>query len=198
LYFKSIQAFCAELPHTDAAAIKGRRLLASYGYLFGRGAVFLTFAPDYDCSSLVIKIGTYNNQCDTNNLGVPKNLQIPIASTKPGASALSFKWILKAVVRNVFGWDKKKKESIPGGGLFGIVKAYVGAVEEQMRKALHFHVILWIEGWNEAIKEALETESESKLRRIAEYIKSIVTCEIELPFGHHVICRNGLHGKVTI
>lgn len=197
-FFKSIQSFCAELPHTNAAAIKGSQLLSSYAQRFGRGAVFLTFAPDYNCSTLVIKIGTYNGQCDPNNLGVSTHHQMPIASTKPGASALSFKWILKAVIRHVFGWDTAKKEPLPGGGLFGIVKAFVGAVEEQMRKALHFHVILWVEGWNEALKDALERDSASNLIRIAEYIKSIVTCEIELPFGHKVTCRNGLHGKVNI
>ena len=61
----------------------------------------------------------------------------------PGLCALDFSNILHLIVRHVIGWDNEGKTF--KNGAFGTVLAFYGAVEEQARKTLHVHFILWLQ-----------------------------------------------------
>ena len=49
----------------------------------------------------------------------------------PGIIVLNFKYILDIIVELVIGWDVKNNQPTGKPRLFGIPKAYGGAIEEQ-------------------------------------------------------------------
>jgi len=49
------------------------------------------------------------------------------------------------------GYDIKKKQSTKYGGIFGQVRAFAGSTETQGTGNLHFHFLLWINGWPKTI-----------------------------------------------
>ena len=58
----------------------------------------------------------------------------------PGISTLNFEAILDVVMNSIIGWKTRKVKP----GLFGTPKAYFYAVEEQARRNLHVHILLWV------------------------------------------------------
>ena len=73
-------------------------------------------------------------------------------------------------------------------GLFGICKAFGGAVEEQGRTSLHVHFIFWIEGFKEylsAVSRSHVIERTDAERHIIEVVdKSISTKLFEFHSRH--------------
>jgi len=59
----------------------------------------------------------------------------------PGLCAIDFRNVLKLVVHYALGWNSETKTTEYGP--FGRIQAFYGAVEEQARKALHAHFIVW-------------------------------------------------------
>ena len=60
----------------------------------------------------------------------------------PGACALEYQSIVDIVIKVLLGWDMNKQEG--GVGIFGELKAWAIAHEEQGRKPLHSHYHFWI------------------------------------------------------
>ena len=61
--------------------------------------------------------------------------------------------MIDIVVRHIVGWDDKKHCASEKGGVFGQPIACSMAVEEQGRKTLHGHFLIWIEGWKELLEK---------------------------------------------
>ena len=57
--------------------------------------------------------------------------------------------MLEIVIEEVIGWDLKKNEARPEGGLFGIPLAFTASTEEQGRKTLHTHFLIWLKNFQE-------------------------------------------------
>ncbi|HSN67496.1 MAG TPA: hypothetical protein VLS94_12715, partial [Fusibacter sp.] len=51
----------------------------------------------------------------------------------------------------LLGWNRAKNENKPDEGLFGDLDAWSYAVEEQGRKTLHAHFLLWVRRWKELL-----------------------------------------------
>ena len=66
----------------------------------------------------------------------------------PGICALFFERILDIFIREVIGWDDDHHQSTKEGGVFGIPRAYIVAVEEQGRRTLHGHIQIWVNDYN--------------------------------------------------
>jgi len=64
----------------------------------------------------------------------------------PGLCAEEFIAITETFVKDVLRWDVKTQKNT-GQGLFGTTQAFTQATEEQGRKTLHAHFLVWIEGW---------------------------------------------------
>ena len=62
-----------------------------------------------------------------------------------GFSALYFEIALDAVLEEIIGIDASTKQPSGKPGHFGKVKAALVTVEEQGRKSLHAHILLWVE-----------------------------------------------------
>lgn len=92
------------------------------------------------------------------------------------------------------GFNRKAGLSRREGGIFGIVKAFVGAVESQKNGTLHMHSILFIAGLP-ATSEAFRTMCENPLdgavfrSRFCELVDSVVSTSVQLNrFGIHPSC----------
>jgi hypothetical protein len=105
--------------------------------------VWLTVSPRDDLSFDVMWYALGPAQ------SAPHKDQLPLGSLRfatlnqhPVAAALQFEHILD-VVEHVIGWSRKNHMPHARGGLFGIPKAWVFAVEEQGRLTLHTHILIW-------------------------------------------------------
>ena len=63
----------------------------------------------------------------------------------PGLSAYNFECLLDEVLEHIVG------DNIDRVGLFGKLEAFAVAIEEQGRKTLHAHILVFIEGWNQIL-----------------------------------------------
>jgi hypothetical protein len=66
----------------------------------------------------------------------------------PGLCAEEYGKILHLVIKHLVGWDTEAGKSSVGGGIFGETEAFAAATEEQSRKTLHMHILVWIKNWN--------------------------------------------------
>ena len=71
----------------------------------------------------------------------------------PGFCASEFQNLHEIVIEHVLGWNRKEGKSKEEGGAFGKCLGWYSAVEEQERKSLHCHFLLWLDGWNELLQK---------------------------------------------
>lgn len=151
----AVDATARELPHTDAAAKKARSSMESMFHHFGMGSVFLTVTFD-DENSLLMQVlsnvrideGESISDLSDEELAARAQKRQTLRFDYPGIAATNFEMLLNIVLEEVLCWDIVNdcpfEEKI---GLFGPLRAVAFAVEEQGRKTLHAHFILWVEGY---------------------------------------------------
>ena len=72
-------------------------------------------------------------------------------SAHPGLSSFDFEQTLHITTNHLTGWDTSSKENKVGEGIFGDVDGCCHAVEEQSRKTLHAHFLIWLTGWTSVL-----------------------------------------------
>jgi hypothetical protein len=65
----------------------------------------------------------------------------------PGLCAEEYQRMMELVIRHLFNWDVETQKS-NRVGLFAKILAWCLATEEQGRKSLHGHYLLYVENWN--------------------------------------------------
>jgi hypothetical protein len=73
----------------------------------------------------------------------------------PGLCAEEYETIMELVIKHLVGWDDELGSSNGEGGIFGKPEAYAVATEEQGRKTLHMHILVWIKNWNALLMRLL-------------------------------------------
>jgi hypothetical protein len=153
---KCIDSVNKNLPHSNGAVKRARMFMESLQQQFGLGGIFLTVTPDDENTFLI----TAYSQVDQNGkpidvtelssevLKAKANKRNEVRLQFPGITALNFEYVLDTVCEIVIGWDIKKNCPTGTPGLFGVPKAFGGAVEEQGRTSLHVHFIIWLHGWD--------------------------------------------------
>ena len=71
----------------------------------------------------------------------------------PGLCALDYENVMRIVVEYFLGWDREKNCNKPDFGLFDDLLAYVIAAEEQARKTIHGHILIWLKNWSRLYKK---------------------------------------------
>jgi hypothetical protein len=157
-FLRSITAMCGKLPHSNEACMEARRLYFSYLMKFGIPALFLTITPDDFRSFRIVvytlspeKVTSYG-QVDTQSFSESDiladfNIRREARVQHPGLCAEEYQRLMQLVIKHFFNWDTKTKKS-KGTGLFGEVLAWCLATEEQGRKSLHGHYLVYIKQWN--------------------------------------------------
>ena len=157
-FLRSITTMCGKLPHSNEACMEARRVYFSYLMKFGIPALFLTITPDDLRSFRIVvyalspeKISAYG-QVDTQSFSESDivsefNIRREARVEHPGLCAEEYQRLMQLVIKHFFNWDTKTKKS-KGTGLFGEVLAWCLATEEQGRKSLHGHYLVYIKNWN--------------------------------------------------
>ena len=156
-FLKSIQAACADLPHSNEASMTARKIYFSYLMRFGIPAIFLTVTPDDLRNFRIIlyslkevkAFGTYNvEDMQDEDIIAEYTLRSNARSQYPGLCAEEYDRIIELVIKHLFNWNAAKQES-NGPGIFAEVLAWCLANEEQGRKSLHGHFLLFLKNWKE-------------------------------------------------
>ena len=151
---RSIDAVCKNMGHTNDAAKSARLKLFANTVRFGQGSIFLTVTPD-DSNCFRINIYVLSKckdppTCLDDLAGIDADFEMShkIRQEFPGLCAFDFQQITELLFAHILGWDEATQKSKPGGGAFGILEAWSDSIEEQGRKTLHGHFILWVRGWS--------------------------------------------------
>jgi hypothetical protein len=104
----------------------------------------------------------------------------------PGASAFDFSAIFDIVISDILGWDEENRCSFSYGGAFGVIDAFSGAVEEQGRKTLHAHMLVFIKDLSGLLlglqKLSPNTHRHTKLKaELRSYIDNIMSTHLHRP-----------------
>ncbi|KAF5331190.1 hypothetical protein D9611_013146 [Ephemerocybe angulata] len=93
-----------------------------------------------------------------------------LISSNPVACTRFFDHLIKLFIKHICGWT----EDGPKRGLFGTPSAYYGTVEEQGRKTLHGHFLLWVAGQLplHVVRERLMSGDSQFLRELTDYVES--------------------------
>ena len=157
------------LPHTDDAAKQARRQAESMQHHFGMASVFLTVTFDDENSILMQVISGRDidlTEFSTAEL-TEKEMSDRVKERRalrlelPGIAALNFEIQFQILMEEVVGWDMTNNKPLGVVGYFGIPYALHGAIEEQGRKTLHTHMLIWIEGYHE-LQEAILSGDEAR------------------------------------
>ena len=151
----AVDATARDLPHTKEGSKKGRSSMEAMHHHFGMGSVFLTVTFDDEnsfniqvLSGIEIDDDTPIEDLSDKELAERASRRQSLRVEFPGIAALNFEMMLDILLEEVIGWDIDLNESTKVG-LFGEVLAMAFAVEEQGRKTLHAHFILWIKGYGQ-------------------------------------------------
>ena len=157
-FLQSIKSTCGDLPHSNEACMNARKIYFSYLMKFGIPAIFLTITPDDMRSFRIVVYSLSSNQVsaygevDPNTFSESDilrefNIRRQARVEHPGLCAEEYQRIMELVIKHIFNWDSENQES-KGVGLFGEVLAWCLATEEQGRKSLHGHYLVYIKNWN--------------------------------------------------
>ena len=64
----------------------------------------------------------------------------------PGYGSIWYREVMDAVWMHIIGWDFNKNCATEKPGLYGFPEAVLESTEEQSRKRLHGHCLVWIKG----------------------------------------------------
>ena len=101
----------------------------------------------------------------------------------PGASAFDFDVLSKIAIRYIIGWDDKADKPTEEGGVFGHLRAYTMSVEEQGRKTLHGHFLLWIKELDKLLDRITAATATEEVRsplvaKLRQYIDTIMSTKL--------------------
>lgn len=132
--------------HSIAAGQRNRQDAYAAHYCNGKATIWLTFSPD-DTKSFNMFRFIGDKWHWQRPIDVPSiSERFEKLAENPVAAALNFKKIVDDVIAIVVGWNVKEKKPFAHGGLFGIPKGWMYAIEEQGRLTLHCHMLIWLAG----------------------------------------------------
>ena len=143
---KNIHAVRGRIQGTDEARLSMRSKVWSTTLLFNPPSLWITINPadtqdpitqvlagvDIDLDQFC-KLSGPNSQERASNI-----------AGDPYAAAKFFHFIIQVLLETVFGIKKTKYSIHRKEGAYGVVQAYLGAVEVQGQGTLHTHMLIWL------------------------------------------------------
>jgi len=212
-FLRSIIAICKKMPQTNEAANEAREIYFSYHLKFGLPAIFLTVTPDDNRNYRIVLYSlerkeyafSETKETDFTDNDVIKEIKIrsDFRQKFPGLCAEEYRRIMDAVITHFFGWDLEKGSAKETIGFFGKPLAWLLATEEQGRKSLHGHVLLFIKDWKRVLNVLHRGSDESKNhfwdiltfapaeRRAKSFFRNACTCHMFQEFkpGSGKLCN---------
>jgi hypothetical protein len=202
-FLSTISTSCKPLGHSTEAAVDARKKMLAMTDLFGIPNLFVSITPD-DAKSFRIKF--FARSGEAVNLPDLKwsdeeciadfQVRERIRTKHPGLCSLEFQSIMDFVWKFIIGWDKQKMESTVG--IFGKVIAACEADEEQGRKTLHSHWLIWIE--NFSFFRSLCYHSDATVRekvrmKLIEYVQKTMCASYGQRYEVSHVCQSGIDTK---
>jgi PIF1-like helicase/Helitron helicase-like domain at N-terminus len=185
-FFQCMDAVSRSLAHSNEAAMKARADMFAKITRFGLPALFFTVTPDDQCNFRIqiMKFGEMNvpgdfRSCESSEVEATYESCAETRIKLPGLCSIDFNSVLQLLIRHVLGWDTITKQSHHGA--FGKIDAFYGAVEEQARKTLHVHFIVWLEDWNELLNRLYSGDDQIRNEAALElgrYIEKTLSCKL--------------------
>ena len=217
-FLQSVSAVCADLPHSNEATIVARDEYFSMIVQFGLPALFVTISPD-DQRSVWIKVYLlkdqslhWNREPDIDSIEDKEIIaeyrqRVQDRVKYPGLCAEDYIAITEVFLKHVLQWDAET-ESARKEGLFGFTEAFTQATEEQGRKTLHGHFLVWIKGWNDLLHRVMERsahkppDQKEALLSLRDYVRHCASAKMfedfepnnplsETPLFKHEGCKSG-------
>ncbi|KAG7369262.1 helitron helicase-like protein [Nitzschia inconspicua] len=189
IFLRRMRAVTGSMPHCAGAARKARQRMFAMTAALGLPCVMFTVTPE-DGINFRIRVmfkGEKGSETPPNFVLDEETLRTFISESKhirfdhPGLCAIDFENVIGITVEHILGWDLNKNINKPGYGFFGDLDGWTYAVEEQGRKTLHAHFLLWIKGWGK-LRSGLGTANGHE-----EYVKQVSK------YADRVMCTR-LHG----
>ena len=194
-FLRGMSAATKDMAHTNAAAKEARQKLYAMCAVYGVPSMMVTITPNDEYN---FRIRVMHNPTGEN--GPPEewatNDEIrsyllkctEIRRDYPGLCALDYENVMRIFLRHYVGWDDETKSNIPGHGVFGDVEAWSIATEEQGRKTLHGHSLVWLRNWpevNERLMSGERSVRESAVQNLKNFSRAVLTT--------HVIAKDDLN-----
>jgi hypothetical protein len=180
-FLDAVDATARSLPHTDEAARVARNKGESMQHHFGMPSVFLTMTFDDEQSFLMQvlsgrDIDDKTSMDDLNDEEINRRFKLrkELRVKYPGIASIHFEMLLDIIFYDVIGWDRSKNCATEHVGFFGSPEAVFFCVEEQGRKTLHTHILMYIRGYGE-VQNAFFFPKNAEDRDWAEDLMSIYT-----------------------
>ena len=185
-FLRSVSAICADLPHSNEASVIARDEYFSMIVRFGLPALFVTISPD-DQRSVWIRVYLLKDEArfwqqkpdidliNDADLVAEYRERVSDRVQYPGLCAEDYTAITEVFVKHVLQWSSGSQEA-KDEGLFGFTEAFTQATEEQGRKTLHGHFLIWIKDWNDLLHRVMEksgipSERKSNLQLMTNYVR---------------------------
>ena len=191
-FFKSLDRCVSAASSYAEASRRARADVTAIHQELGTATFFITvapndrFAPSLVCLCLDDLRSHRSEVSDPCLLPMPpRSFMMELPGSSPGACALNFERFFDTFVRHGLGWDVRSGVAVPGGGLFGTLKAWFGCVEEQKRKHLHFHFVAWTAKCSAPLSRVANAIGglQAGLNEMAVYLDSVVRAVSLLPPG---------------
>lgn len=196
-FLNSLKAVRKNMAHTNDAAKTARNRFISLSHHYGCPKLLFTVTFD---DSLDIRILTMSQTVDPLQWIASLQLLPPAEMTRsmehlhttrhlyPGLCALNFEFLLDIVVNDILK-----------AGYFGELQAYALAVEEQGRKTLHAHIIVYVSGWTKTLQDLHSRNSRTKLKAqksVSRFVDRVLSTKL-VPGRAHTLqkcyaCNNAL------
>ena len=183
-FLRTLKTVKKNLAHTNEAAKAARaRFLTMTHY---HGCPKLLFTVSFD-DALDIRILALSGKANTlhwlDSLAGKSPSEVASALEEgnairmkyPGLCALTFEMLLGIILERVVGDNAQQV------GMFGELDAYAAAIEEQGRKTLHAHIIIYIKGWNEILHMLQSNERRKRdqgTKLVVKFIDSILSTSL--------------------
>ena len=143
-----VNTISARIPGSEASKIYIRNEIRSYYGYFSLPHLFFTFNPSV-AHSPIFQVMFGDHTVDLSErfprLVSARERAIRLAQD-PVATADFFQFSVQCCFKYLLGWDFKKQQLSPEGGLFGRLQAFYGTTEYTERGSLHGHFLLWLKG----------------------------------------------------
>ena len=174
-YLQYVKTVAGKLPHSNEAAGKAQMNMEAMCHNLGPPHTFLTVTFDDDNSFLLQAFSGCQVDDDTemkdlsdDELRERAKLRTELRLKYPGLAAFIFDEILDIVMEEAVGWNCHDNKTTGKSGLFGHCTACTYAVEEQGRKSLHVHILIWTEDLR---KQFVKLNSKKKKERSEAAVK---------------------------
>ncbi len=148
-------------------------VIAEYGW----PTFFITLNPN-DLYSPILKfrLGVLHEELDRNTYVRKSNLS---NADSPVECAEYFNHVVKTFLQVLFGFDEESGNYQTS--IFGNVVNHFGVVEEQQRKQLHLHMLVWVDGLTDYDAFSLKMKDALYMKGFIQYLNSLISASYSEP-----------------